>query len=62
MTLRELDDERPRKCNSPGCENEGDDVFDYYGIYAGRYCGDHEADAPGQWPYAGADTEPLEEE
>jgi hypothetical protein len=51
-----------KKCSKQGCEKEGYDVYDFYGIYAGRWCEDHEKDAPGQWAYAGADTEPLEED
>ena len=49
-------------CNDPYCTNEGYEVYDFYGIFAGYWCDDHEEDAPGQWAYAGPDTEPLEEE
>ena len=56
-------DVRPRRsCGHRGCEAEGEDVLDYYGIYAGRWCADHRSEAPGQWPYDGPDTEPLDEE
>jgi len=49
-------------CNQQGCNKEGDEVYDWYGIYAGQWCEEHEKNAPGQWPYDGPDTEPLEEE
>ena len=51
-----------RRCNASGCQAEGHDVSDHYGIPAGRWCDDHESEAPGQWAYAGPDTEPLDED
>lgn len=51
-----------RSCNASGCDQEGDDVLDHYGIPAGRWCADHEDQAPGQFAYAGPDTEPLDED
>ena len=51
-----------KPCGHRGCPAPGHDVYDHYGIFAGRFCDDHEAEAPGQWAYAGADTEPLEED
>lgn len=50
------------ECNERGCFEPGDEVYDNYGIYAGRYCDKHRHNAPGQWDYAGADTEPLDED
>lgn len=41
----------PGTCNFNGCNADGDDVYDYYGIYAGRWCEKHEHKAPGQWAY-----------
>jgi len=38
-------------CSAQGCTREGDDCYDHYGIYAGRYCEQHESQAPGQWAY-----------
>lgn len=40
-----------KRCNESGCGREGFDVYDFYGIYAGRWCEEHESNAPGQWDY-----------
>lgn len=42
---------RPRSCNVFDCDREGRDVYDWYGIYAGRWCDEHRDQAPGQWAY-----------
>jgi len=42
-------------CNAQGCDHEGHDCYDYYGLPAGRYCQQHESLAPGQWAYNGED-------
>lgn len=49
-------------CNKQGCERLGYSVYDFYGIFAGYWCDTHKQEAPGQWAYAGADTEPLDED
>lgn len=52
-----------QRCNHRGCLSDDlDEVYDNYGIYAGRYCSKHEKEAPGQWDYAGPDTESLDED
>jgi hypothetical protein len=51
-----------RACNARACDAEGFEVLDHYGIPAGRWCEDHEDQAPGQFAYAGPDTEPLDED
>jgi hypothetical protein len=57
---------REHKCNSQGCEAEGWEVYDYYGIFAGYWCEEHEMDAPGLWAYAeggyAGDGTPLDED
>ena len=49
-------------CNASGCSEPGDEMNDVYGIYAGRWCFAHRSLAPGQFEYAGPDTEPLDED
>lgn len=51
------------RCTRPDCRKDGHEVYDTQGLYAGRFCDEHEKTAPGQWDYYDAgDCEPLYED